>query len=54
MMTLAVINNRGGPRETMSATNLAAALFMKGSKALLVDLGILLTKVDQRHKAFNP
>ncbi len=53
-MTLAVINNRGGTGETMSAINLAAMLFMKGRKALLVDLGILLTKVDQRHEAFNP
>jgi len=27
---------------------------MKGNKALLVDLGILLTKINHRHKAFNP
>ena len=54
-MTLAAINNnRGGTGKTTSAVNLAVALVMKGNKALLVDLGILLTKINHRHKAFNP
>ena len=37
-MILALINNKGGTGKTTSAVNLAAALAMRGSRALLVEL----------------